>query len=129
MDKDVWDDIKETVQRVQVQMTTTSITCSRTIRGSHGDEYVAMSVGIDSTKSEEPADQIVVSEGMPLKDAPIAAALLSMQVDISAHEHAASSGVVTPVYAANAIKMIKVNYVHLLEKAVKQAEKASKSRD
>ena len=129
MDKETWDSIKGTVQRVQTTMTATSITCSRTIRGKSGDEYVAMTVGIDSVRDEDPSQHSIPVRGLPLCDAPVAAAILAMEVDVAAHEHAASSGVISPDCAEKFNRMIKANFLTLMEKAVKQAEKARGSRD
>lgn len=124
----IWDRIKGLVQEVKVKMTVNSITCARTVRGKSGDEYVAMSVGMDSVKNEDETEAARPVSGMPMREAPFAALLLAMSVDIAAHEHAMSSGVISVEHGQRAIKMIRANYAHGMERIVSRMEEAQERK-
>jgi len=118
MDTATREKIGTLVQKVKSRMRVSSITCSRTVRGRFGDEYLAMSVNMDSSQDENPAGQASSVEGMPLREAIVAAMLVAMQTDISAYRHAIASGLITKEHGDEQIKMIRYNHAVMLEEAL-----------
>lgn len=106
------DALKSFLSQVKGKIRVTKITCSRTVRGKHGDEFVAFSIGNDSV--EDKSGTISLREqseqGMSLREARMAGYLLAMQTDIAAFEHAVAGGLITPPEAASAVRAVKGNY-------------------
>lgn len=110
-------EMRAMVNGVKNRMRVTKITCSRTVRGSTGEEYVAFSTALDSVETPIAEDGVGVvggDQGVSMVEAQIAAHLLGMQVDLVATEHARSSGLITRGFAEDAMKGIKTSYGTLL---------------
>jgi len=114
MNEKLWEQIKGTVQEIKTRMNVTTITCARTVRGRFGDEYLAMSVDLESVKNQDPSGQGTVA-GMSIKEAKITALLLAMKTDIGAFRNAVASGLITKEHGEESIRMIKYNHARLLE--------------
>ena len=112
------EDLKEKILRIKQGMKVTKVVCTRSVKGRNGDAYVGFSAvwnttqddGITATDSDT-ADSV---QGMDLKEAILASHLLAREADISAHQHAASGGTISPQYAKDAIQAIKANYANLV---------------
>lgn len=104
--------LKAFISQVKGKVRITKITCSRTVRGQHGDEFVAFSIGDDSVEDQsgETSQQAQHKQGLSLREGRMAAYLLAMQTDVAAFEHAVAGGLVTPAQATNAVRAIKGNY-------------------
>lgn len=109
--------LKLFIKTVKGKVRVTKVTCSRTVRGQHGDEFVAFSIGNDSVEdvSGEVSQPDQAAQGMTLREARIAGYLLAMQTDIAAFEHALAGGLISAQQAEAAIQKVKGNYYKLMQ--------------
>jgi hypothetical protein len=118
-DSEISPEMRSMVTKVKKGMRVTKITCSRTVRGKTGEEYVAFSTALDSIETPVAEDGAGVVEdgvqGITLKEAEVAAHLLGLQVDLVATEHARASGLISQGFATDAMAGIKTNYSELLK--------------
>lgn len=119
------------VRRIKDHLRVTKVVCTRSVKGATGDNYVGFSAGWDSIQDDAggSADlmqtqgdgdvRIATSQiGMTLKEAKVAALMLGLQADISAHEHSAASGSITQERRAAAVHAIMTNYYRLIGEAL-----------
>ena len=123
MDKD----LKATLENIKRHMRITKVTCTRSVKGRNGDNYVGFSAAWDTIQDDvggatdahvssltqgELAE--ASSRGLTLRESRLASLVLGMQVDIAAHDHALASGNLTSEQHAMAIRTIKSSYSQLM---------------
>jgi len=115
------------MKKIRNHLRVTKVVCTRSVKGQRGDNYVGFSSGWDtiqddaggggdliSTQEEKETQRATSQAGMTLAEARMAALVLSMQVDISAHDHAYAGGNISAEYRTDAIRAIKSNYAKLI---------------
>lgn len=118
--------MKQAIERVKKHMRVTKVVCTRSVKGRFGDHYVGFSAAWDTiqddagggadliTAQDDKDGPLVVASGMTLKDARLAALILSMQADLAAHDHACAGSNITPDQHSGAVSAIKNNYMKLM---------------
>lgn len=100
---------KEKIREIRSKMGVTQITVSRIVKNRNGgDTFVSMTANFPTDTESE--------DSLSLKDAKTATHLLGLEVNMRAHEQACAGGIIHSDDYENAIKHIKINYAHLLQK-------------
>lgn len=100
---------KEKIKEIRSKMGVTQITVSRIVKNRNGgDTFVSMTANF-------PTDTESV-DSLSLKDAKTATHLLGLEVNMRAHEQACAGGIIHSDELEVALKHIKINYAHLLQK-------------
>lgn len=116
---------KDTIRRVKDKIRITKVVATRSVKGRAGDHYVGFSAAWDTIQddagggaelvtAQENDQALAFDQGMTIKEAKLAGYILAMQADISAHQHAAAGGNISPDQCNAAIKAIKNNYSRLM---------------
>jgi len=114
------DEQKARIKRIKSQLRITKVVCTRSIKGSRGDNFVGWSSAWDTVQDdgthglEDVGDGDVPVQAMSFADALIATCLLGMQVDVQAHRNAKSNGNLSPAQADALIDGIRKNYARQL---------------
>jgi len=114
--------MKATIRQVRDKLLVTKVVCTRSVKGRSGDCFVAFStsvqedgvLGLDGGMTEGEEAASVRTCGMTLKEATVAAHLLGMQADLTAHKHALAGSIITPKEFNDAQAAIKSNFGHLM---------------
>jgi len=121
----VTDEAKKEICAVKNRLKITKVVATRSVKGRAGDHYVGFSAAWDTIQDDagtggdlmlvQDGDQAAADhQGMTLKEAKIAGYILGMQADITAHQHAAAGGSISPEQCKSAVQAIKGNYSRLL---------------
>lgn len=123
-------DVLTKLLQIKSKLRVTKLVCSRTVKGRGGDTFVGFSVATDSVQEDglkglSDTDSDVMSSGMSLSEARLASHVLSLEVNIAAHEHAVAGGLINRAEFAIAERAIKVNYGLFLKEALAAKEETT----
>jgi len=119
-------EVKSTLSRIKDKIRITKVTATRSVKSSRGDHFVGFSAQYDSVQDDAggPGEDLIghtasgeglISAGaMTLKEARVAAALVQMQADISAIEHACAGGDLNRDQRDIEVKRIKGGFSRLI---------------
>ena len=137
MSDDEKKELRAIIQGVKNKLRITKVVCTRSVKGHSGDSYAGFSAawdtvqddaggGADMISAQDGDVQIAVhSSGMTLMESRLAAYILGMQADISAHDQAMAGGNITVDQRDNAVRSIKHNYAKLITQALGGEEEVS----
>jgi len=117
--------VQETIRGVRRGIRVTKITCTRSVKGRHGDAYVGFSAGWHTTQDDmggatdaqisseetQPRDE---ERGLTLNEGKLAAYLVAMEVDLQAHDHAMAGSTIGESDRQTAHEAIRANYNRLV---------------
>lgn len=120
------DAVKAALGRIKNNIRVTKVTATRSVKSSRGDHFIGFSAQYDSVQDDAggPGEDLIghtasgeglISTGsMTLKEARVAAALVQMQADISAIEHACAGGDLSRHQRDDEVKRIKGGFSRLI---------------
>lgn len=118
--------MREVIKGVKANLRVTKVVCTRSVKGKFGDSYAGFSAVWDTVQDDAGGGVDLISvqgedntlavhgSGMTLKESRVAALILGMQADISAHDQAYAGGNLTQDHWEGTIKGIKRNYSRLI---------------
>lgn len=105
---------REEMVRIRDSIRIVKVTATRSIKSPGGDNFISFTASFDTTSPDdgEPSGEGALS----LKEAKLAAHLVSLQAEVCAHEHAAASGVLGLEQANRRIEKIRSNFKSLISR-------------
>jgi hypothetical protein len=113
--------------RVRDNLRVTKVVCTRSVKGKQGDHYVGFSAAWDTIQDDAGGAADLISAqgdgetkvsqsqfGMTLKESRVAAMILGMQADLTAHDHSMAGGNLNPAQREEAGRAIRSNYTRLI---------------
>jgi hypothetical protein len=126
--------LEDAMKNVVAHLRVTKVVCTRSVKGRQGDNYVGFSAAWDSTQDDaggaadlsgaqgEKDTRLAAKQGMTLGEARMAALVLGMQADLSAHDHAMAGCNLPPDQHSGATQAIKHNYMKLMADRLAKSE-------
>jgi len=126
--------LEDTIRNLTAHLRVTKVVCTRSVKGRQGDNYVGFSAAWDSTQDDaggaadlsgaqgEKDTRLAAAQGMTLGEARMAALVLGMQADLSAHDHAMAGCNLPPEQHSGATQAIKHNYMKLMAERLAKTE-------
>jgi len=114
---------KDLLNEIKNKMRVTKVVCTRSVKGQRGDSFAGFSAAWNTVQDdgthglEDVGEDQAPMQAMTIKEAKIAGYLLAMQSDISAHQHAWAGGSIPKSAMDDAIRNIRINYLHLITEA------------
>ena len=120
------DEVRQVLANIKSRIRVTKVTATRSVKSPRGDHFIGFSAQYDSVQDDAggmgedlagatASGETDISAGaMTLKEARIAAALVQMQADISAIEHACAGGDLSRSQRDSEIQRIKGGFSRLI---------------
>jgi len=120
---------KDLINRVKSNLRVTKVVATRSVKGQRGDSFAGFSAAWNTVQDdgaqgmEDLTDDAVPPQAMTLKEAKVAGYLLAMQSDIAAYQHAWAGGSIPKSSMDDAIRNLRINYLHLITEAAEGQQK------
>ena len=118
--------VRKILAGIKDRIRITKVTCTRSVKSPRGDHFVGFSAQYDTVQDDAggPGEDLIGSTNsgessiplgaMTLREARVAAALVQMQADLSAIEHAFAGGDLSRTQRTDEVKKIKGNFSRLI---------------